>query len=116
MKFMLRLLLLIAIGTYLYDHLRPFMRQEVAKSSSAGPGELLGHVPTLVDTAFAKSSKASGNMPGYLPRRDLTPGAIDPRVTQADIGQRSASVVVSKDGKDRLHAFRCAQRGVGRTT
>ena len=47
MKFMLRLLLLIAIGTYLYDHLRPFMRQVVGKSSSAGPGELLRHVPTL---------------------------------------------------------------------
>jgi len=79
MRFLLRLLILIILGAYLLGRYGPYVRQQFLGANLADEQQRL--------PALAKNGQPSQSVtqPGYLPRRDLTPGAIDPRVTQGNI-------------------------------
>ncbi len=79
MRFLLRLLILIILGAYLLGRYGPYVRQQFLGAYLADEQQRL--------PALAKNGQPSQSLtqPGYLPRRDLTPGAIDPRVTQGNI-------------------------------
>ncbi len=86
MRFLMRLLVLLALASYLFSHYGPFIRQKLSDVYSAGSQELLSRLPALADSPVYSQPGKSLNRPGFLPRHDLTPGAIDPRVTQSNIG------------------------------
>jgi hypothetical protein len=58
MKFMLQVLLLIAIGTYLHDQFRSFMLEKLAKLPTAAPRELRNYVPTFGESRLRDESVA----------------------------------------------------------
>ena len=86
MRFLLRLLLVLALGSYLWSHYGLFVRQRLSSVESGGNQQLLRRVPTLADSPLYRQPAQALTPPGLLPRRDLTPGAIDPRVTQSNLG------------------------------
>jgi hypothetical protein len=86
MRFLLRLLLVLALGSYLWGHYGLFVRQRLSSVESGGNQELQRQVPTLADSPLYRQPAQALTPPGLLPRRDLTPGAIDPRVTQSNLG------------------------------
>jgi hypothetical protein len=86
MRFLLRLLLSVALASYLFSHYGPWIRQKLPGAYSVGNKELLSRLPALADSPVHSQLGKSLNAPGFLPRRDLTPGAIDPRITQRNIG------------------------------
>ena len=85
MRFLLRLLLLIALGSYLLRHYGGFMGENLWHMHSAEATKLLKRLPGISDDHFQDGSAQANLPPGVLPRHDLTPGAIDPRVTQSNI-------------------------------
>jgi len=85
MKFLLRLLALIILATYIFSHYGSFLRETRGLMSSGNRGGLLNHLPQQT-RSHPQSELPEGDLPtGVLPRHDLTPGAIDPRVTQRNI-------------------------------
>ena len=86
MRFLLRLLLVLALGSYLWSHYGLFVRQRFSSAESGGNQEHLRRVPILAESPLYRQPSQSLTPPGLLPRRDLTPGAIDPRVTQGNLG------------------------------
>jgi hypothetical protein len=85
MRFLLRLLLLLVLGSYLLSHYRSFLRENLRRMHSADNGVTLNRLARITNDHF-QSRQAQVNLPpGALPRHDLTPGAIDPRVTQSNI-------------------------------
>ena len=87
MRFLLRLLLLLALGSYLLSHYGPFIR---AKPLARAFGRQWRNCEPCSSGDYRVIPKAGQRKrtlpPGLLPRHDLTPGAIDPRVTQRNIG------------------------------
>jgi hypothetical protein len=85
MKFLLRVLALLILATYIFSHYGSFLRKNRWLMSSGSGGRLLNHLPQPT-RSHAKSELPEGELPrGVLPRHDLTPGAIDPRVTKRNI-------------------------------
>jgi hypothetical protein len=83
MRLLLRLLLLLALGSYVFSRYGFFLRENLWHASSAEKREFLYRPPGI---AKDQSQSAHTDLPpGVLPRHDLTPGAIDPRVTQSNI-------------------------------
>jgi hypothetical protein len=85
MRFLLRLLLLLALVSFLLMHYGPFVRENLWRLQIADNGALLNQ-PLGIAQDHSQGQAAKANLPpGVLPRHDLTPGA-DPQVTQRDIG------------------------------
>ena len=85
MRLLLRLLLLLVLGSYLLSHYRSFLRENLWRMHWADNGETLNRLARITNDHF-QSRQAQVNLPpGALPRHDLTPGAIDPSVTQSNI-------------------------------
>ena len=85
MRFLLRLLLLLVLSSYLLRHYGFLLRENLWHVQSAGNGDLLNRVPGITKDR-PQGGLAEANLPpGVLPRHDLTPGAMDPRVTQSKI-------------------------------
>jgi len=85
MRLLLRLLLLLVLSSYLLRHYGSFLRESLWHVQSAGNGELLNCIPGITKD-HPQGGLAEANLPpGVLPRHDLTPGAMDPRVTQSNI-------------------------------
>ena len=85
MRFLLRLLLLLVLSSYLLRHYGFFLRENLWHMHSAGNGELLNRLPGITKDHPQDGSAQATLPPGVLPRHDLTPGATDPRVTQGNI-------------------------------
>jgi hypothetical protein len=85
MRFLLRLLLLLALASFLLRHYGSFMRENLWRVHTAENGAVLNRPPGISEN-HSQGRPAQANLPGVLPRHDLTPGAIDPRVTQRNIG------------------------------
>ena len=86
MRFLLRLLLLLVLGTYLLNHYGSFIRANLWRVYSGGNDGIVSRVLPAIGVDHPQDELARTNTPpGALPRRDLTPGAIDPRVTQHNI-------------------------------
>lgn len=85
MRFLLRLLLLIVLCSYLLKHYGAFMGENFWHMYSAEGGETLKGLAQIRDGRFKSGSPEGSLPPGVLPRHELTPGAIDPRVTQSNI-------------------------------
>jgi hypothetical protein len=83
MRFLLRLLLLLSLGSYLWSHHGTFIREHLWGADSQ---EWLNRLPRISDAHSPVRTTQADQRPGYLPRRELTPGAIDPRVTQHNLG------------------------------
>lgn len=83
-KLLLRVLLVIVLGAYLYQRYGPLLREQASRLSSGSGDKLVQRVPG-VGGLFPKLSHDPELRTGYLPRRDLTPGSIDRHVTQANI-------------------------------
>ena len=86
MRFLLRPLLLFALGSYLLNHYGSFIRENLRRVHLADNGELLNRLPRITGDHFQVRPAQANPPPGVLPRHDLTPGAIDPRITQHNIG------------------------------
>jgi len=84
MRFILRLLLIIAVGAYLCQHYWPLLRVQIPRLAS-GNSKWLDQVPSVVNSSFPKRPDVRSVPLEYLPRRDLTPGAIDRHVRQANV-------------------------------
>jgi hypothetical protein len=85
MRFLLRLLLLLVLSSFLFRHYGFFLGKNLWHMYSAGNGELLNRLPGI-NKDRPQGGLAEVNLPpGVLPRHDLTPGAMDPRVTQSNI-------------------------------
>ena len=83
MRLMLRLLLLLALGSYVFSRYGFLQRDKLWQAYSAERREFVHHVPRI---ATDQSQSAHAELPpGVLPRHEFTPGAIDPRVTQSNI-------------------------------
>ena len=83
MRLMLRLLLLLALGSYVFSRYGFLQRDKLWQAYSAERREFLYRPPGI-----AKDQSQSAHAeppPGVLPRHEFTPGAIDPRVTQSNI-------------------------------
>src|SRR5580700_8385600 len=78
MRFLLRLLLLLVLSSYLLRHYGFFLGENLWHMHSAEHGELLNRHPQ-------DGSVQASLPPGVLPRHDLTAGATDPRITQSNI-------------------------------
>jgi len=85
MKFLLRVLLLIVLCSYLSRRHGGFGGESFWHMHSDGGGETLKALAQISDDHFESGSVHANLAPGVLPRHDLTPGAIDPRVTQSNI-------------------------------
>ena len=85
MRLLLRLLLLLVLGSYLLSHHRLFPRENPWPLYSVGGRELLNRVPGIAKDRSQDTSAQANLPPGVLPRHELTPGAVDPRVTQSNI-------------------------------
>lgn len=85
MRFLLRLLLLIVLCSYLLRHYGVFVGENLWHTHSAVEGETLKGFAQISDHHFQSGSAQANLAPGVLPRHNLTPGAIDPRVTQRNI-------------------------------
>ena len=87
MRFLLRLLLLLALGSYLLSHYGSFIRANLWRVHQGDNGEIVSRVLPGITVDHSQGRPAQASLPpGVLPRHDLTPGAIDPRVTQRNIG------------------------------
>ena len=85
MRFLLRLLLLLVLSSFLFRHYGFFLGKNLWHMYSAGNGELLNRLPGITKD-HPQGGLAEANLPpGVLPRHDLAPGAMDPRVTQSNI-------------------------------
>ena len=85
MRFLLRLLLLLALGSFLLRHYGSFIRENLWRVQTANNTALLNRpAGSSGDDSQGRPAQA-GLPPGVLPRHELTPGAIDPRVTQRNI-------------------------------
>jgi len=82
MKFLLALLIL---ATYTFSHYGYFLRETRWLMSSGSGGGLLNHLSQQTRSHTRSESPEGALPPGVLPRHDLTPGAIDPRVAQRNI-------------------------------
>ena len=85
MRFLLRLLLLLVLSSYLLRHYGFFLGENLWHMHSAEHGELLNRLPGITKDHPQDGSAQANLPPGVLPRHDLTPGAMDPRVTQSNI-------------------------------
>jgi len=85
MRFLLRLVLLLVLSSYLLRHSGFFLGENLWHMHSAGNGELLNRLPGITKDHPQDGSAQATLPPGVLPRHDLTPGATDPRVTQGNI-------------------------------
>jgi hypothetical protein len=85
MRLCFRLLPLLVLGSYLLSHHGLFLRGNAWGLHFASSGELLNGLPEKAQDDSRGGSTATHLPPGVLPRRELTPGAIDPRVTQDNI-------------------------------
>ena len=85
MRFLLRVLLLIVLCSYLSRHYWGFRGETFWHMHSAGGGETLKALAQIRDDPSRSGSVHANLAPGVLPRHDLTLGAIDPRVTQSNI-------------------------------
>lgn len=83
MRFLLRLLLLLSLGSYLWSHHGSFIREHLWGAKSQ---EWLNRLPGITNAHSPVRTAQADQRPVYLPRRELTPGAIDPRVTQRNLG------------------------------
>src|SRR5215469_13576181 len=79
-----RLLPLLVLGSYLLSH-HGFLRENVWRLHSASSGGLLNGLFEKAKHDSRDESSVANRPPGILPRRELTPGAIDPRITQKNI-------------------------------
>lgn len=86
MRFLLRLLLLFLLASYVVNHYGPFIRHTLSDVYLAGNQQPPTGFPSLSDSPLRAQPDQSMTQVGILPRRDLTPGAIDPRVTASNIG------------------------------
>jgi hypothetical protein len=85
MRSLLRLLALLILGSCLLSHYGSFSRGTLwRRLNSLSSGELLSRVSAEKDDSRGEPTEAK-LPPGVLPRRELKPGAIDPRVTQSNI-------------------------------
>jgi len=84
MRLLRRLLLLLVLGSYLLSRYGFFLRENLWYAYSAQKREFQ-YRPPMIATNQSQSVHAD-LPPGVLPRHELTPGAIDPRVTQSNIG------------------------------
>jgi hypothetical protein len=85
MRFLLRLLLLFVLTSYLLSHYGFFLRKKLWHMHSAENGELMNHLPGITKDYLQGGSERANLPPGVLPRHGLTPGAINPSVTQSNI-------------------------------
>ena len=91
MKFLLRLLALLILATYIFSHYGSFLRKTRWLMSSGSRGGLLNHLPQQT-RSLPRSESPEGDLPpGVLPHHDLTPGAIDPCVAQRNMKIPSAA-------------------------
>ncbi len=74
MRSLLRALVLIALASYLWSHYGGLIRR-LPVADDRG----------LRETPAVIGSRPTASQPPFLPRRELTPGAIDPRVNQSNI-------------------------------
>jgi hypothetical protein len=85
MKFLLRLLLLLTLASFLLRHYGSFIRENLWRVQTTDSGAPLNQ-PLGSGPNHSQGQPAKANLPlGVFPRHDLTPGAIDPRVTQGNI-------------------------------
>jgi len=83
MRLLLRLFLLLILGSYLLSRYGFFLHENLWQAYSAHKREFLYRPPGI---AKDQSQSAHAELPpGVLPRHEFTPGAIDPRVTQSNI-------------------------------
>ena len=83
MRLLLRALLLVVLGSYLFSRYGFVLRENLWHGSSAGKREFLYRPAGM---AKDQSHSVHADLPsGVLPRHEFTPGAIDPRVTQSNI-------------------------------
>jgi hypothetical protein len=107
MRFLLRLLLLLVLSSFLLRHYGFFLRENLWHMHSAGNGELLNRLPGITKD-HPQGGLAEANLPpGVLPRHDLTPGAMDPRVTQSNIREHHLSARLHGDCKTALRVHQC---------
>jgi hypothetical protein len=85
MRFLLRLLLLLLLTSYLLRHSEFFLGENLWHMHSAGNGELLNRLPGMTKDHPHDGAAGANPPPGVLPRHELTPGAMDPRVTQSNL-------------------------------
>jgi hypothetical protein len=85
MRFLLRLLLLIVVCSYLLRHDGVFMGENFWHMHSAEGGKTLKGLSQISYDHFQSSSAQVKLPPGVLPRHHLPPGASDPLVTQSNI-------------------------------
>jgi hypothetical protein len=86
MRFLLRLLLLLALGSFLLRHDGWLIGENLWREQTAENGTLLTQpLGISQDHSTGQPVKAT-QPPGVLPPHDLTPGATDAQVTQRDIG------------------------------
>ena len=85
MRFLLRLLLLVVLSSFLFRHYGFFMGENLLHMYSAENGKLQSRLPGIAKDHPQDESAQANLPPGVLPSRELTPGAIDPRVTQSNI-------------------------------
>ena len=85
MRFVLRVLLLIVLCSYLSKHYGGFVGESFRHMHSAGGGETPKGLAQISDDHLRSGLAQAHLPPGVLPRHDLTPGTIDPRVTQSNI-------------------------------
>jgi hypothetical protein len=85
MRFLLRLLLLLVLTSYLLRHYGSFLGENLWRMHSAGNGGLLNRLTGIPQDHPQDGSAQTNLPPGVLPRHDLTSGAIDPRVSQSNI-------------------------------
>lgn len=85
MKSLLRLLVVPIISAYLFSHYGSFLRRNRWPIHSDIDEEALKHPLQQTRRPFQAELPEGDLPPGVLPRHDLTPGAIDPRVTQSNI-------------------------------
>ncbi len=85
MRFLLRLLLLLVLSSFLLRHYGSFLAENLWHMYSAGNGELLNRLAGIPQDHPQNGSAQTDLPPGVLPRHDLTPGATDSRVTQSNI-------------------------------
>ena len=85
MRFLLRMLLLLVLSSYLLSHYGFYLRENLWHMHSAANGELLNRFIGITEDHPQGGSAQANLPPGVLPRHDLTPGAINPRITQSNI-------------------------------
>ena len=83
MRLLLRLFLLLVLGSYLFSRYGFFLHESLRHTNSAERREFV-YRPAGIAKDQSQSAHAE-LPPGVLPRHEFTPGAIDRRVTQSNI-------------------------------